>query len=220
MTTPATSDGRTTRRRLLTAAGVVVASAAVVAGALAAVGGWPVSAGLPRDLAGAPVQADVPAPAAGADGAGTAVDSGLGRFRAPSVGLDVPLGAVDVVGGVVDPPGFSSAYRVRDLGVAPEDAAHGTVFVVMHSVRGGGTGPGDRLIDDAAGSASVAPGTVIQVAGVDYAVGSSRAVPKGQLPDDAEVWADTPGRLVVITCLQRPDGSPSRDDMVIEATRA
>ncbi|RIJ53684.1 class F sortase, partial [Clavibacter phaseoli] len=167
-----------------------------------------------------PVQADVPAPAAGADGAITAVDSGLGRFRAPSVGLDVPLGAVDVVGGVVDPPGFSSAYRVRDLGVAPEDAATGTVFVVMHSVRGGGTGPGDLLIDDRAGSASVAPGAVIEVAGVDYAVGSSRAVPKGQLPDDAEVWADTPGRLVVITCLQRPDGSPSRDDMVIEATRA
>ncbi|WP_316300296.1 sortase family protein, partial [Clavibacter michiganensis] len=137
-----------------------------------------------------------------------------------SVGLDVPLGAVDVVGGVVDPPGFSSAYRVRDLGVAPEDAATGTVFVVMHSVRGGGTGPGDLLIDDRAGSASVAPGAVIEVAGVDYAVGSSRAVPKGELPDDAEVWADTPGRLVVITCLQRPDGSPSRDDMVIEATRA
>ncbi|MBP2459095.1 hypothetical protein ABID70_001662 [Clavibacter michiganensis] len=215
-----TEGPRTTRRRLLAAAGVVAASAAVVAGGLAAVGGWPVPAGLPRDLAGAAVQSDVPPPAAEADGAATAVDSGLGRFRAPSVGLDVPLGAVDVVGGVVDPPGFSSAYRVRDLGVAPEDAATGTVFVVMHSVRGGGTGPGDLLIDDRAGSASVAPGAVIEVAGVDYAVGSRRAVPKGELPDDAEVWADTPGRLVVITCLQRPDGSPSRDDMVIEATRA
>ncbi|WP_246865161.1 hypothetical protein [Clavibacter sepedonicus] len=109
---------------------------------------------------------------------------------------------------------------MRDLGVSPEDAAQGTVFVVMHSVRGGGTGPGDLLIDDRAGSASVAPGAAIEVAGVEYAVGSSRAVPKGQLPDDTEVWADTPGRLVVITCLQRPDGSPSRDDMVIEATRA
>ncbi|CCE76277.1 hypothetical protein [Clavibacter nebraskensis] len=215
-----TTDPLATRRRLLTAAGVVVASAAVVAGALAAVGGWPVASDLPRDLAGVPVQADVPAPAASADGTTPAVDSGLGRFRAPSVGLDVPLGAVDVVGGVVDPPGFSSAYRVRDLGVAPEDAATGTVFVVMHSVRGGGTGPGDLLIDDRAGSASVAHGAVIEVAGVDYGGGSSRAVPKGQLPDDAEVWADAPGRLVVITCLQRPDGSPSRDDMVIEATRA
>ncbi|RII89847.1 class F sortase, partial [Clavibacter californiensis] len=159
------------------------------------------------------------APAAGAD-ATTSVDSGLGRFRAPSVGLDVPLGAVDMIGGVVDPPGFSSAYRVRDLGVAPEDAGAGTVFVVMHSVRGGGTGPGDLLIDDRTGSARIAPGAVIEVAGVDYAVGSRRAVPKGDLPDDAEVWADTPGRLVIITCLQRPDGSPSRDDMVIEATRA
>lgn len=220
MTTERTTADRPTRRRLLAAAGVLAASAAVVAGAAAAVGGWPGASDLPRDLAGAPARADVPAPAAGADGAGTAVDSGLGRFRAPSVGLDVPLGAVDVVGGVVDPPGFSSAYRVRDLGVAPEDAARGTVFVVMHSVRGGGTGPGDLLIDDAAGSASIAPGAVIEVAGVDYSVGSSRAVPKGQLPDDAGVWADTPGRLVVITCLQRPDGSPSRDDMVIEATRA
>jgi hypothetical protein len=90
----------------------------------------------------------------------------------------------------------------------------------MHSVRGGGTGPGDLLIDDVAERARIAPGAVIEVAGVDYAVGSSRAVPKGALPDDAAVWADTPGRLIVITCLQRADGSPSRDDMVIEATRA
>lgn len=89
----------------------------------------------------------------------------------------------------------------------------------MRSVRGGGTGPGDLLIDDRAGSASVDPGAVIGVAGVDYAVGSRRAVAEGQLPD-AEVRADTSGRLVVITCLQRPDGSSSCDDVVIEATRA
>jgi len=214
-----TTDPRTTRRRVLTAAAVVAASAAVVVGTLSAVGALP-AADAPRDLAGAPVQADVTAPAAADGSAQPAVDSGLGRLRAPSVGLDVPLGAVDVVGGVVDPPGFASAYRVRDLGVAPEQAAEGTVFVVMHSVRGGGTGPGDLLIDDRAGSARIAPGAVIEVAGVDYAVGSSRAVAKGALPDDAEVWADTPGRLVVITCLQRADGTPSRDDMVIEATRA
>ena len=216
-----TRDPRATRRRALTAAAVVAASAAVVVGTLSAVGALP-AADAPRDLAGAPVQADVPVPADGdADGsAQPAVDSGLGRLRAPSVGLDVPLGAVDVVDGVVDPPGFTSAYRVRDLGVAPEDAASGTVFVVMHSVRGGGMGPGDLLIDDQAGSARIAPGAVIEVAGVDYAVGSSRAVAKGALPDDAAVWADTPGRLVVITCLQRADGTPSRDDMVIEATRA
>ena len=215
-----TTDPRTTRRRAITAAAVVAASAAVVVGTLSAVGALP-AADAPRDLAGAPVQADVTAPSAADDGsAQPAVDSGLGRLRAPSVGLDVPLGAVDVVGGVVDPPGFTSAYRVRDLGVAPEQAAEGTVFVVMHSVRGGGVGPGDLLIDDQAGSARIAPGAVIEVAGVDYAVGSSRAVAKGALPDDAAVWADTPGRLVVITCLQRPDGTPSRDDMVIEATRA
>ncbi|MBT1634631.1 class F sortase [Clavibacter michiganensis] len=215
-----TRDPRTTRRRALTAVAVVAASAAVVVGTLSAVGALP-AADAPRDLAGAPVQADVPVPSADADGsAQPAVDSGLGRLRAPSVGLDVPLGAVDVVGGVVDPPGFTSAYRVRDLGVAPEDAAAGTVFVVMHSVRGGGMGPGDLLIDDRAGSARIAPGAVIEVAGVDYAVGSSRTVAKGALPDDAAVWADTPGRLVVITCLQRADGTPSRDDMVIEATRA
>ncbi|KZC95169.1 hypothetical protein, partial [Clavibacter tessellarius] len=186
-------------------------------GTLSAVGALPAADG-PRDLAGQPVQADETAPA-GDGSAQPAVDSGLGRLRAPSVGLDVPLGAVDVVGGVVDPPGFTSAYRVRDLGVAPERAADGTVFVVMHSVRGGGMGPGDLLIDDEAGSARIAPGAEIEVAGVDYAVGSSRAVAKGALPDDAAVWADTPGRLVVITCLQRADGTPSRDDMVIEATR-
>jgi len=170
---------------------------------------------VPHDLAGNTVQVDGPAPAPSA----SATPDGVGRFSAPSVGLDVPLGAVSVVDDVLQPPGFTSAYWVRNLGVAPAVASTGTVFVVMHSLRGGGVGPGNALIDVADGRARIADGADIAVAGVHYRVDRSEALAKTAIGGEADVWADTPGRLVVITCLQRPDGRPSTENMVIEATR-
>jgi len=168
------------------------------------------------DLAGHPVQVDGPAPAPSA----SATPSGVGRFAAPSVGLDVPLGALSVVDDVVEPPGFTSAYWVRNLGVAPADAAHGTVFVAMHSLRGGGVGPGNALIDVAAGRPRIATGAAITVDDVRYRVTRTETVGKGDIHADAEVWANTPGRLVVITCLQRADGERSVSNVVVEAVRA
>jgi hypothetical protein len=141
------------------------------------------------------------------------------RFRVASVGLDVPLGALDETAGTISPPGFTSAYRVRNLGVAPADAADGTVFVVMHSLRGGGVGPGNYLIDVDAKKAKIAIGAAIEVAGVTYRVTGARSVSKTAITADRSVWADVPNRLVVITCLQRPKGGPSRDNVVITATR-
>jgi hypothetical protein len=149
----------------------------------------------------------------------SATPSGTGRFQAPSVGLDVPLGSLDVVDNELEPPGFTSAYWVRNLGVSPTDSANGTVFVVMHSLRNGGEGPGNALIDVDDGKARIASGASIVVDDVEYHVVSSETVDKSQISGDQSVWADAPGRLVVITCLQRPDGAPSTDNMVIEATR-
>ncbi|HEY0246736.1 MAG TPA: class F sortase [Gryllotalpicola sp.] len=141
------------------------------------------------------------------------------RFEVPSVGLDVPLGALDMARNTITPPGFSSAYLVRNLGVAPSASAQGTVFVAMHSLRGGGVGPGNYLIDVAKQKAKVAVGAKIDVAGVEYTITSSRAIGKGDISRDRSVWADVPGRLVVITCLQRRQGGPSLDNLVIVATR-
>lgn len=139
------------------------------------------------------------------------------RFRAPSVGLDVPLGELSMSDSTITPPGFRSAYRVRNLGVSPDQATEGTVFVAMHSLRGGGKGPGNFLIDVDRQESRVAPGDRIEVAGVPYDVTSTELVPKDRLGATASIWTDEPGRLVVITCLQRPDGSPSVDNLVVRA---
>lgn len=142
------------------------------------------------------------------------------RFVVPSVGLDVPLGELTMVDSTITPPGFRSAYRVRNLGVAPADADSGTVFVALHSLRGGGEGPGNSLIDVEEQTAKVGEGDRIEVAGVDYEVTGTEFVKKDRLGASEDVWADEPGRLVVITCLQRPDHTPSVDNLVVTARLA
>lgn len=59
----------------------------------------------------------------------------------PSVDHAVPLGTLSAVDGEITPPGFTEAYRVRNLGVPVEEAEDGTVYVVTHSVQDG-YGPG------------------------------------------------------------------------------
>lgn len=141
------------------------------------------------------------------------------RFVASTVGLNIPLKSVPAVNGQITPAGYTSAYWITNLGVAPSKSDAGTVFVVMHSVRGGGVGPGNYLTDVRRGRSALPPGATIDVAGVSFRVTGSRAIPRDGLAGDAAVWAATPRRLVVITCLQQPDGSPSVTNMVIEATR-
>ncbi|MDP4334838.1 class F sortase [Curtobacterium sp. A7_M15] len=173
--------------------------------------------GTVRDMHGDPVRLEAPvvtAPQA------RATPDGSGRLVVPSVRLDVPLGALDAVNGRITPPGFRSAYLVRDVGVVPERAASGTVVVVMHSLRGGGTAPGNFLTDVDRGRSRVAIGAVARVAGVAYTVTGSTLVDKDRIADDAGVWGDVPDRLLLITCLERPDGSPSTQNLVITATRA
>lgn len=170
----------------------------------------------PVDLKGNRVQAeDVPTAAVSAS---ADPDTG-GQFVVKSVGLDVPLGALNAVDGTVEPPGFTSAYWIRNEGVPTKDPKKGTVFVVMHSLRNGGVGPGNYLIDVKDQKAKVSLGTKIQVDGVTYKVTGSQTVKKTELSQSKTIWADTPNRLVVITCLQRPQGGPSVDNMVIQAVR-
>ena len=141
------------------------------------------------------------------------------QFSVPAVGLDVPLRPLSARDGQITPPGFTSAYWITNMGVPLSRSAQGTVFVVMHSVRGGGVAPGNYLTNIRAGTSAVPDGSTIDVAGVSYRVTGWRTILKGGLATDTEVWADTPGRLVVITCLEHPNGSPSTDNMVITASR-
>lgn len=142
------------------------------------------------------------------------------RLIVPSVGLNVPLGAMNEVDGQVTPPGFTSAYRIRNLGVAFTEPASGTVYVAMHSLRNGAIGPGNYLIDVATGTPKVANGAKVVAAGVTYTVSSTAKVLKKDLPHDAALWANTPDRLVLITCLQNPQNIESAYNIVTIATRA
>lgn len=139
------------------------------------------------------------------------------RFTVPSVDLNVPLGELNEARGTITPPGFASAYLVRNLGVSLDNAAEGTVFVATHSTRGGAVAPGNFLIDKATGASKLANGSLITVGSVTYKVTGWQAISKDAISRNSDVWANTPGRLVVLTCLQLPSQKPSTDNMVIFA---
>ena len=141
------------------------------------------------------------------------------RFVVPSVGLDVPLGALNAVDNSITPPGFTSAYVVRNLGKSITTPTAGTVYVVTHAIRGGGVAPGNYLADIHTQRPRVKPGALIEVAGVNYHVTASVTVPKTALPADRVVWSSVPNRLVVITCLENANGTPSTENLVLFATR-
>lgn len=178
-----------------------------------------VTAEAPRDLDGDPVrleEQDTPAPeiveAMDVD-PGTAEGDHL---RVDAAGLDVPIGTLSAVDGEITPPGFTEAYYVRNLGVDPDAATEGTLYLVTHSVQGGNA-PGNALIDVGAGSATVAAGDVIEVGDLTYRVDGSLPVDKDQLASTTDLWTEEPGRLVLITCLQRTEGR-SVQNVVITAT--
>lgn len=171
---------------------------------------------LPTDMHGNPV--DLPAPPQAVRERTHAVGQVDGRtLRVPSAGLAVPLGELDEVDGVIDPPGFSSAYLVRNYGARLAHAGSGTVFVVMHSCRGGAVCPGNFLTDLEAGTASVAVGADVYVGGLHYRVTGSEKVYKPEVGAADAVWANAAGRLVLLTCLQTPAQTVSVDNLVISA---
>ncbi|MDT0201936.1 class F sortase [Nocardioides sp. AE5] len=145
-----------------------------------------------------------------------AVDDEGERFRVPEADLDVPLGGLDVVDNTINPPGFTSAYLVRNLGVPLDEAAEGTVYVVMHSLRGG-VGPGNHLIDVESQSSRLEQGAEIVIGDHTWLVTGDLTVAKFDLGAQGHLFDESSGRLVVITCQQRPDGSAAVDNLVITA---
>jgi hypothetical protein len=129
--------------------------------------------------------------------------------------LDVPLGAMNQVDNIINPPGFYTAFWVRNLGTSLKTPEEGTVYIAAHSLRHGGVGPGNYLIDIDNETARVPEGALIEADGVRYRMTEWRSVPKPDLPKEKDIWEDVPGRIVLITCLQRPDNSASRNNILI-----
>lgn len=137
-----------------------------------------------------------------------------GDFQVPSVGLDTGLESMTEVNGAINPPGLHNGYVVRNHGT-PDHPERGTTYVAIHSVQGAEL-PGNTLIDVDAGTAAVETGESVTLQDRDYTVTDSYTVSKTDISGDDRVWADEPGRLVILTCLQRASGR-SADNVVIEA---
>jgi len=148
---------------------------------------------------------------------GTVSKGGL-RFTIPSLGMDVPLGAINSVDGTLNPANYTSAFWVRNMGVSYNDPSTGTVYIVMHSVRTPGFAPGNFLFSVQGQDTTLHSGDLINVGGHTYAFSDWRAVDKPDLQNQLDIWNNTPGRLVIITCLQNREHSFSETNLVITAT--
>src|SRR5690606_37790774 len=102
-------------------------------------------------------------------------------------------------------------------GASFDEPTVGTAYIVMHSLRGEGVGPGNLLFDTLTGDLLVSEGDVMIVADSAYEVRSFEVSAKDALPTASTVWESVPNRLVVITCLQNSDGSASVRNLVITA---
>lgn len=130
------------------------------------------------------------------------------------------------------PDGLDAARWVNDPDMgAPGSDAERTVYIAGHTSprRSAVFNP---LYDRASGTSYVLPGDEFRVATeataaqglppLRYVVEQVLDLPKGVVAEDAksEVWRIVPGRLVIITCFQNPDGTPSKDNFVVIAQLA
>jgi sortase (surface protein transpeptidase) len=144
------------------------------------------------------------------------------RLNIPSVGMDLPLLALKPKSGVIDPPLLTAGYWIEPYGVpvGSADQATNTLYIAAHSAGRGDDGFDPLLTADHRGSALTA-GDVIAVetprGTVSYTVERTERYGKNALPDATEVWENSPGRLVLITCFQRADGRASTENLVVFA---
>lgn len=134
------------------------------------------------------------------------------RFSIPSVGLDVPLGALNEVDGLIRPTNFTSAFQIRNLGVPYWKANTGTSYIVMHALDEGGIAPGNFLIDQKTREVRVQNGAEIKVGSKKFVVEKSLRIGKGLIGNSENIWQNKKGRLVIITCFPE-----SNDNQVIIA---
>ncbi|HET6693116.1 MAG TPA: class F sortase [Pedococcus sp.] len=135
------------------------------------------------------------------------------RVRVPSMGIDVPVVGIDVVGGVLTPPSDPQVLGWWREGAVP-GALRGSALVTGHTVSVGG-GALDDLEDvrlDAAVQVRTARGVI------DYRATKVDIYRKASLAKEAQqVFSQTSrGRLVLITC-EDWDGVRYNSNVVVYA---
>ena len=184
---------------------------------------WWSSRNAPRDMSGNAIhleEADIPSPEeveqmdVKEEARDTTVSASVElKFRAPSVGIDTPVGSMKSVNGMIKPPGFDRAYLIDNIGHPLHENNEGTVYLVMHSVRKG-EAPGNRLIDVESAKPRLHKGDEVSLGSYKYRVTGAESVSKSSIVNVGKVWEDVPGKLVIITCLQRPTGYSVKNTII------
>jgi hypothetical protein len=214
------------RRRIALAVAAVLA----LTGALVLVAGLSAGRGTAalHPVAGAPSAQTSSGPRSEAPG--TTTPSPVARYTpssdvrlvVPSLGVDLPLLPMTPSGDTINPPLLTAGYWIEPYGAPVGDAAEATntLYVAAHSAGYGADGFDPLIADDGAGS-TLASGDVVEVrtptGTVRYTVRSTHRYGKDELPDAEEVWAVSPGRLVLVTCFQRADGREATENLVVVA---
>lgn len=131
--------------------------------------------------------------------------------------------------GEIVPDGLDVARWVNDPDMgAPGSSTERTVYIAGHtSPRSAAVF--NPLYDRATSTSHVMPGdefhvpteeTVVRgLPPLTYVVEHVTDLPKGVVAEDveSEVWRIVPGRLVIITCFQNPDGTRSTENFIVFA---
>lgn len=142
------------------------------------------------------------------------------RVRLERLGLDASiLPAARPADGVFNPPGVSYAYWMEDYGTAGPRAQN-TNYVVAHS-SGNGFAVFNPLLDMPSESGAATAGDEIKVTTeqgtYQYAVTSTAIYEQNNVSQEAELWKNEPGRLVLITCFQNSETLFSGKNYVVYA---
>lgn len=138
------------------------------------------------------------------------------RFKIPSVGLDVTLGKVNEVNGIIRPTNYTSVFYVANKGVPYNMTNKGTTYIVTHALDKGGVAPGNFLVDSYKRVARVKKGTPVYAGDKKFTVMKSFRAGKSLISKNSKIWdSHIKGRMVIITCFPN-----SNDNQVIIAQRS
>lgn len=210
------ADESSTTRSPMLRAGTAITAVLVVAG-LVLIGGsiWSMFATTP-----APAPPERVDAARMAESAAPVPAAPPTRLEIPAIEFDATVRGMSVGDdAVIYPPTFDEAFWLEDFGQPGADAAN-TVYLVGHS-SADGRAVFDPLIDRQRQRSSLEVGDEIVVTtengAVVYLVQAVRYHAKTALPEVADVWAPSPGRLVLITCAYDGSNATASDNLVVFA---
>lgn len=130
------------------------------------------------------------------------------RVKISSIGFNIPLGAVNEVGGLIEPTNFTSVFWVRNKGVHYTKTNKGTTYLAAHALDTkpnsdelSGLAPGNMLYDHKTGQSRIHEGDIMEVGGQKFKFKSMKREGKGLISRDKDTWnAKKPNRLIFFSC--------------------